>query len=412
MRAATAVVVLLFTLAGAAQTPARRIVVTNTNDDGSGSLRAAVDEANASCMPSEACVIAFEIAGPGPWHTIRVLRPLPPVLALRAYIDGATQTAFGGDTNPLGPEIELDGSALDAGSGLELAACAGVIRGLAINGFPANGIVLDGMQCRNGIGGGVFDSYIGCDPTGTRAKPNFRGVWVLSRAGSIYFDWTVQNNVIGGNTASGVFVASGPQIIRRNKIGITPKLDGPLANGASGVAVLAAGSGTDIDDNYLAFNHHFGIGIDGNATKVSMTGNSFQANRQLGIDWNMDGVSPAARVNIPTITSARYENGVTILEATVDDDLGTFPRASFYANDAPDPSGFGEGQYSLGWVHSERDRHTFRLVHPGDLRGKWVTATATHVFYYGWVLGPIGTLGEWQGFVTTTGEFSRAVEVR
>ena len=99
----------------------------------------------------------------------------------------------------------------------------------------------------------------------------------------------------------------------------------------------------------------------------------------------------------------------TIVEIRVNESLGTFPRIYVYANDAPDPSGYGEGQYFLGLTgsSSSSDRQ-FTFRHAGDLRGKWVTATAMQVHYYGW----LRTNGERQGFATTSSEFSRAVEVK
>jgi hypothetical protein len=407
---------LFLTAALFAQAPTQIFPVTNTNDDGAGSLRSAIDEANALCGDLDACTIVFRIPATGPWHTIRPERPLPAVRAARLVVDGTSQTAFGGDTNPDGPEIELSGVRLLEGSGLEFAtACGASIRGLAINGFPANGIVAGLRPCAQSSFpmGRIEFNYIGTDPTGTVAVPNFRGIWAVTPP-ALNFHWFISDNVISGNTASGIFVGSGPQDIRRNTIGLNAKRNAPLGNGASGVAVLAAGSGTDIDDNYIGFNRHFGVALGQGTQKVAMTGNSFQGNHQLAIDYNMDGVSPTGVVSIPTITSVRYEDGKTIIEAESNSDLAIFPRMNFYANDAPDPSGYGEGQYALGWVHARSDDRTkFTFVHPGDLRGKWVTATATKVNYYGFARKPgISTNGEWQGFIMTTSEFSRAVEVK
>jgi len=381
------------------------LTVTNPHDDGAGSLRDAIERANALCAAEE-CRIEFRIPATTPWTTIRPQRPLPPLLARSITIDGNTQTAFAGDTNPDGPELEVNGSLLTEGSGLEFARCSGAVYGMAINGFPANGITVGGPDC-TAPSGALGGNYIGTDPTGTRAVPNMRGVWLDTRAGDIYWHWQLGGNVISGNTASGIFVASGPQLIRGNVIGLTAKHDAPLGNGASGVAILAKGSGTDVEDNYIGFNHHFGVAIGRGAQKVAMHGNSFQANWQLAIDWDMDGVSPANVVNIPTITSVTYADGVTTIVGTTSGDMGLFPRMSFYANDAPDPSGYGEGQYFLGWVHRASDG-TYTLRVEGDLRGKWIATTATYVFFYGF----IRTNGEFQGFITATSEFSRAVEVR
>ena len=410
MRVAVAAVLLFLAVPSSADVPVVKLFpVTNTNDDGSGSLRAAIETVNASCDGTVICRITFQIPGPGPWHTIRPARPLPQLLAPNLQIDGESQKTTGGDTNALGPEIELNGSLVEEGNGLDLrGSCYPTVIGLAINGFPSNGILLGGHSCGSGVSGTIAANYIGCDPTGSRAVPNARGIWVDSPR-ALHYNNRIERNVISGNRYSGIFVGSGPQLIHSNVIGLTATLDGPLPNGASGVAVLEKGSGTDVNENVIGFNHHFGIGLERGTTTVGIEGNSFQGNRQLAIDYGMDGVSPHGVISIPEITNARYENGDTIVEIRVNESLGTFPRIYVYANDAPDPSGYGEGQYFLGLTgsSSSSDRQ-FTFRHAGDLRGKWVTATAMQVHYYGW----LRTNGERQGFATTSSEFSRAVEVK
>jgi len=117
--------------------------VTNTGDKGEGSLRAAIEAANAltELIPSR---IVFNIPGAAPergWFTIYPNTPLPAIVAADIEIDGGTQTEFGGDTNPLGPEIELDGAALWFGNGLEISQSGlTYVKRLAIGGFPWNGI--------------------------------------------------------------------------------------------------------------------------------------------------------------------------------------------------------------------------------------------------------------------------------
>src|SRR5258706_969095 len=104
----------------------RAFPVSNTNDSGSGSLRAAIDTANAACADGFPCKIAFRLGDPGTkrWHTIAPLTELPPLHALQISVDGSTHTRGSGDTNADGPEIFLDGSNVKSGSGLTfLEAC-------------------------------------------------------------------------------------------------------------------------------------------------------------------------------------------------------------------------------------------------------------------------------------------------
>jgi hypothetical protein len=110
--------------------------VLNTNDSGPGSLRQAMLDANSNPGPD---TIRFQI-GTGS-RTIHVgsggLGPLP-VLTDPVVLDGTTQPGF--VDHPL---IELDGTSAGGGAdGLSIVAGGSTIKGLVINRFQGNGIVL------------------------------------------------------------------------------------------------------------------------------------------------------------------------------------------------------------------------------------------------------------------------------
>src|SRR5262249_50652686 len=122
--------------------------VVNNLDSGVGSLRQAIMDANGT---AGADLIRFDIPGSGV-HTISLMSPLPEITEA-VTIDGTTQ--------PSGT-IALDGSGAGAGAtGLVIHSGNSVVRGLAINGFNANGITLDtnggnlieGNQIANGAAG-------------------------------------------------------------------------------------------------------------------------------------------------------------------------------------------------------------------------------------------------------------------
>src|SRR5881227_1849027 len=88
---------------------AASLFVTNVNDSGPGSLRQAIlDTYSPGTCP---CEVVFNIPGTPPlgYWSIEPLSALPSIYTDHITIDGATQTAFGGDTNPDGPEIVLSG---------------------------------------------------------------------------------------------------------------------------------------------------------------------------------------------------------------------------------------------------------------------------------------------------------------
>lgn len=387
--------------------------VTNTNDSGPGSLREAIHTVNASpCARLEPCQIAFRIASDEPVKTIAPRTPLPRITAANVSIDATTQTRGPGDTNSLGPEIEISGALQNGGNGFELMpACAGELRGFAINGFANYGVVLGDSSCSEwGQRRALTANYIGTDATGTRAIPNERGV--LIDMGMTSQPWIVAGNVISGNRRAGVWVEAGMvNAIQGNTIGLTATRTAALGNGASGVFINERGYGTDVLENYIGFNAHAGVSIARKAQYVAVYANSIQANGQGAIDWYLDGATPNAEVDAPVILSAQYDaaSNTTLIRGTVDA-RGTFdPDVFIHASDAPDAGGFGEGQYHLGSVRKQ-GAFEFRAV--GDWRGKWISANARRNLYVGWlVAGPVTGNGSWQGFLTTTSEFGNALKV-
>lgn len=403
----------------------RTFDVTTENDTGSGSLREAIAASNAACTDRYPCKIAFRIPVPIPANGVRieVRSPLPSVTASPIAIDGTTQTKYVGDWNPVGPDVQLIGDRIAPRSylanGLDLnARCDVTVRGLVIRGFPSNGILLRGETCGEGSLRLIEENYIGTGPDGMGAAPNVRGIFFDRESGVSI----VRNNLISGNTASGVYIGRGAgTLVEYNIIGLSRNLIAPVPNGASGVFIARGGARSDVNHNFIGFNKHHGVSMDRATTRIALAGNSFQANHGLAIDFGLDGVSLTVPhdvvthpidLRIPEITSARYDEAT---KTTIIEGHAELPRAphvfgvSVYTNDAPDPSGFGEGQYYIGSAGVSSDG-TWRLVVMGRLPGPWVTATTTATSFAG-ILGGAQPKGGASGQSTTTSEFSRVFRV-
>ncbi|GAG24572.1 unnamed protein product, partial [marine sediment metagenome] len=186
--------------------------VTSTDDSGPGSLREAIESANANAGLD---LIAFNIPGPGP-HTIQPI-PLPPlepypILALPmitdpVIIDGYTQPGAASATHssPATLLIEIDGiHAIDDYwvNGLSIAAGSCTIRGLVINHFGDCGIRIH----ENG-GNTIQGNYLGTDPAGTEARPNHDSGIGIGTSGNLIGGTTpAARNVLSGNGACGIGV--------------------------------------------------------------------------------------------------------------------------------------------------------------------------------------------------------------
>ena len=388
----------------------REFPVTTTADSGPGSLRQAILDINAEpeCRNADGgrapCSAAFRITEPVPaegWYTVRPETPLPALTGYDCAIDGSTQTA----ANALGPAVALDGSALVFGNGITVDTTPlAEIRGLAIGGFP-----WDGIRGTERAWLTVEDCYIGVDPTGRRAHPNgSRGI------ASNHVFGTIARNVIGGNGRSGIFFMGQPSIgpnILDNRIGVGAHDDTPIGNGASGIFIAdfwAAYNNPTIAGNVIANNAHFGVALTANAPMLVLA-NTIRDNGEGGIDIGLDGPTDSVPglpgvhggvVPPPVILSARYADGVTTI--TGYSLAGTNRRqVLLYANSKLERGDFAEGEQFLGITPVQyREDTAFTFRYPGDLRGKYINGTSSAVTQWGF-----------DEYLYTSSEFGRAVAV-
>ncbi len=352
----------------------RPFSVTSTADNGPGSLRQAIIDANAACSANDTktpCSIRFEIPPTVPaegWFTIAPHSPLPSITVTDLLVDGEAQTALTGNTNVLGPEIYLfGGQAGDGAEGLDILSSAAYVRGLAIGGFTGNGIRSVTRHVNFVETHHIIErNDLGTDPTGTAAVPN--GLRGLTGDG---FSGEITGNVISGNRRSGVFLTdSSNATMRDNRIGVAAATDDPLGNGASGIYV-GGDSGALVEHNVIAHSGDFGVAI-ARFSAAQILENRIIQNVQSGIDLGLDGPTIDTA---PRITSARFDQstGETVVEGvTQAQRIANYARtvtAYVYAN-TRDEAG---GDIFLGSVLADANGN-FTLRYHGDMTGKYIDA--------------------------------------
>ncbi|MDA1049118.1 MAG: right-handed parallel beta-helix repeat-containing protein [Planctomycetota bacterium] len=297
-------------------------VVVNTNDAGQGSLRQAMTAANNS-TGSDTIIFNIPTSDPGftdvdsaiaggdPSLDVFVIKPvdngLPPLIDDGTTIDGRTQTAFSGNTNPFGPEIVLDGSLAGANrDGFSIGSDNNAIFGFNIANFSRDGVLIDGGD-NNRIAG----NYIGTDPSGSVDHGN-RGGIVLRRASNntIGGVWDGAGNVISGNDDDGIVITelSNGNLVQGNFIGTDGTGTTDLGNKNAGIQIAESSNNNMIGGSSAARNIISGNGQDGIFFRSFAAGNVVQGNyigtdvtgvNDLGNAWS--GVRIVAAANTNTI---------------------------------------------------------------------------------------------------------------
>jgi hypothetical protein len=327
-------------------------VVTNVNDSGAGSLRAAITAVNAN----QDNMIAFQIPGSGV-HTIQPHSALP-ALTVPATIDGTTQPGYAGL-----PLIELDGSLAGATDGLDINGGSSMVEGLAINRFAMVGIAL------NSDGNSVQGDFIGTDPTGTLARGNHQdGVDVRGSNNTIGAADGSQSTVISGNGGNGIGIGSGTgNRVFNCAIGTDVYTSAALGNAGNGVSVGPSnntiGGSLSTNGNVISANGGNGVLIGGgpvnhdlvagNLIGTDGSGTASLGNQGSGVYINgagsntIGGPTPDAA----NVISGNGQDGVTIHNALPNVPAnGNMVESNLIGTDITGSCPLGNGGYGVAIV--------------------------------------------------------------
>ena len=218
--------------------------VTNINDAGAGSLRDAITSADADATTPR--LIDFNIASAGV-QTITLDSELPQITATMT-IDGTTQSGYAGS-----PLIEIVGTLISSGTGLDLQSDANTVRGLVLSGFEIE-ISIEGSSntvAANYIG----TSAAGGAPSVLNPVSNEAAVYIIggSIGNTIGGPSAADGNLIAANGNYGVFLnsAGAGNVIQNNTIGTDAAGTSYLPNFASGIEI-ANTTGASLLDNLCA----------------------------------------------------------------------------------------------------------------------------------------------------------------
>lgn len=220
-------------------------------------LRAAIEQANYNGGGT----ITF--AGMAGIPTIQPASALP-ALSAPITIDGTTAG---------GKLVELDGSLVTSGSGLELMGGGGAIKGLAINRFGDYGIV---VESGNNL---IEGNRIGTNAAGTADAGNGYGVRINGEAVAAATN-TIRRNLISGNGNYGVYIdgaLTSNNVVEGNYVGTDVTGNNPLPNSGPGVQIYNSasnriGGAAAVQRNVISGNADEGVYISGG------TGNVVQGN--------------------------------------------------------------------------------------------------------------------------------------
>ena len=273
----------------------KNILVTTTADGGSGSLREAILEAEERQGSNR---IVFQIpvtdsgydANRGVW-TIQPATALPWIIDDGLYLDGYSQSTFiGTDTNPQGPEIEIDGSLTNEVHGIWIKGSGVTIAGLAISHFNGAGIYVWDVS-----GGLITGCYLGVDASGTEPAGNVEGILLFRDVRDFVVgapDSTYTGNIISGNTAHGISLRDSCKNNRiiGNRIGPNSTGSAMSENNWYGLYIEFSDS-NDVFDNQIGFNNNIGIFVN-QSNYCHIEGNEIGADEtwQINMRNEKDGI--------------------------------------------------------------------------------------------------------------------------
>ena len=296
--------------------------VTNLNNDGSGSLRQAIANANNN---GGADVVRFNIpAREDNTYTINLSTGLGPITD-QLDIDGTTQPGYAAAGRPV---VQVSGPAgADTQTGFTFnAAPNSRLRGLTIGGWGASAVLIT-----NSPGTAIESNWIGLTADGTAANGNGTGINVSSGGVRIGGTTAAQRNVIsgngGGSATRGILLAGNDNVVAGNYVGTNAAGDAAVRN-FSGISVhgsrnviggdtaaarnVISGNnyGVDINGgmNTLVRNNYVGVAPDGRTPVRNDTGVFLN-------DWRPVQINPVGNNRIVDNVVSGNVYGIELLDA-------------------------------------------------------------------------------------------------
>lgn len=388
------------------------------NDGGDGiSLREAIEAANRTPNLEGPDRIEFALADSTIPHVIRMTsnEGLPAISDPLELVGLIKANTFGKE-----PTIVLDGDGrADFGLEFRAGSSGSLVQGLSFVNFRNGILVTDSGNTQ------ILDNYIGLLPN---ASPDLNsgnavnGILLQRTSGNL-----IDGNVIVDSRNAGITLTSDAahNVVTNNLIGVDP-LGNARGNVRRGIGINGSRSvGNEIgrpgEGNVIAHSKlGDGVFLWSSTSGNSIRGNSIYENAGLGIDLlggyqNRFGVTPNDTIdgqidaddgpnnlqNFPTITQAFSNTLSTAIEFHYLAGEAHDVIIDFYASDAADASGHGEGQRYLGSYRAGPTQGAevmvFELPQPID-DDVWITATATSTSA--------------KGSFADTSEFSLAVPVQ
>src|SRR6266545_2446663 len=308
------------------------LLVTTTGNQGAGSLRQAIADANA--LPAAETVnIVFNIPTSDTGIlTISLTSAISAITHANVTIDGTTQPGYsaslpvtGGSITVTRPKVEITPNPTKPlNVGLDVQANNVTLKGLSIHGFgQANGT------------GDKADVRVGNNFTGTVIVRNLIGTSATA------FARPAAGYVSGGNA---ILVVGGDNgLIQQNLIGFTSAAGVALQTGSNGWTIGGTGLGNAVSGSTGA-----GVTVATGSTGNRISQNSIFGNSALGIDLGPGGVTPNDNpdadgyLNFPVLDRANLSGSNLTLYGSA---RGGATVEVFVAD--VDPSGNGEGKIYL-----------------------------------------------------------------
>lgn len=220
---------------------AETIAVTNLNDSGSGSLRAAIAQVSSGPRDS-ATTISFSVNG-----TITLASDLPPI-SKPVTIDGTSAPTYVVSNAPT-PVVEVNGNGHGTFRFVK-GSTGSKLLGIAVGNSAGNGVTLGANSIT------LNNNFIGLNLAGTAAENRGDGVYIspassrnligLNSSGTV----GVVSNVISGNRGAGIrMIGSSANTIVANRVGTNAAGTSPIGNGHGGIELTKKSSRNTIGGN-------------------------------------------------------------------------------------------------------------------------------------------------------------------